>query len=80
MAGDSELTNVGVHDIVVGSELASCHSGQVARGGVEHTSEGVSSWFHGCQGSGGDKTLELLPDVEFVKSSEIRRGGVIRLS
>ena len=32
----------------------------MAGGGVNNTSEDVSSWFHGYQGFGGDKTSELL--------------------
>ena len=60
MIGDLELTKVGVDNIVVGLELASRNSGRVAGGGDGDTSEGVSSWFHGCRDSRGDKMLELL--------------------
>ena len=48
MARDLELTYVRVDDLVVGSELASRHSEQVTRGGVDNMNEGVSSLFHGC--------------------------------
>ena len=40
MTGDSELTIVGVDNIVGDSELALCHSRQVAGVGGDNTSDG----------------------------------------
>ena len=56
----SGLADVGVDLIVGDSECVPCHNRRVTGVGDDYTSGEHNIRDHGCQGSGGDKTSELL--------------------
>ena len=60
MIGVSGLADVGVDLIVGDSELVLCCNRQVIGVGDDYTSGEYNIRDHGCRGSGGDKTSELL--------------------
>ena len=59
-----ELVDVGMDIIVGDSELVFCHSGQMTGVGDEYTSDEYIIGIHGCRGSRGDKTSELLQTLD----------------
>ena len=79
MIGVSGLADVGVDLIVGDSELVLCCNRQVIGVGDDYTSGEYNIGDHGCRGSGGDKTLELLRVSDLSNPRRFKEAGVVRL-